>query len=146
MDEGNTERLILVVEHNPSHAQLIETVLKTYSTAYQVVTVCDGIQAMNFLRQDGEYAGVARPHLILLDLNLPHKDGRSVLAEMKSDQRLKRIPIVVLTASNDTNDILTSYTLQGNCYVIKADDLDQLSAIIKRIEEFWLEIVTLPLE
>lgn len=146
MDEGNIERLILVIEHNPSHAQLIETVLETHSTDYQVVTVCDGVQAMSFLHQRGEYANALRPHLVLLDLNLPNKDGRSVLAEMKSDQRLKRIPIVVLTASDDTNDIFTSYALQGNCYVIKADDLDKLSLIIKRIEEFWLEIVTLPLE
>lgn len=146
MDEGNTERLILVVENNLSHAQLIETALATQSDAYQVVIVRDGVQATNFLYQHGEYRDVTRPHLILLDLNLPNKDGRSLLAEIKADDHLKRIPIVVLTASTDEDDIFTSYAMQGNCYVIKVEDLTQLSGIIKRIEEFWLEIVTLPLE
>jgi chemotaxis family two-component system response regulator Rcp1 len=146
MDEGNTERLILVVENNLSHAQLIETALATQSAAYQVVIVRDGVQATNFLYQQGEYRDAMRPHLILLDLNLPNKDGRSLLAEIKANDHLKRIPIVVLTASTDADDIFTSYAMQGNCYVIKVEDLTQLSGIIKRIEEFWLEIVTLPLE
>jgi two-component system, chemotaxis family, response regulator Rcp1 len=146
MDEGVRERLILVVENNASHAQLIETVLRSHPASYQVVTVCDGVQALNFLQRQGEYQNAARPHLILLDLNLPHKDGRSVLVEIKADADLKRIPIVILTASSNANDVFTSYARQGNCYVIKADDFEGLSTIVKRIEEFWLEIVTLPSE
>jgi chemotaxis family two-component system response regulator Rcp1 len=146
MDEGTRERLILVVENNASHAQLIEAALNRHPGAYRVITVCDGIQALDFLQRQGAFPDAPRPHLILLDLNLPRKDGRSVLAEIKADADLKRIPVVVLTASNHADDIFTSYALQGNCYVIKADDVEGLVAIVKRIEEFWLEIVTLPLE
>ncbi|PSB14222.1 response regulator [filamentous cyanobacterium CCP1] len=146
MDEGIRERLILVIENNLNHAQLIETVLKDHPASYQVVTVEDGVQAMDFLHQRGSFAQALRPHLILLDLNLPNKDGRTVLAEIKADACLKRIPIVVLTASTNTEDVFTSYAVQGNCYVVKADDFNTLSAIVKRIEEFWLEIVTLPSE
>jgi len=144
MEESTTDRLILVIEDDICHAQLIEAVLKNNTAQYQIVLLRNGLQALDFLRQQAEYANAPRPHLILLDLNLPQKDGREVLAEIKSDARLKRIPIIVLTASTDETDIFRSYELQGNSYVIKAKNLDQLSEIVKRIEEFWLEIVTLP--
>lgn len=144
MEESTTDRLILVIEDDIRHAQLIEAVLSDNTAQYQIVLLRDGVQALNFLRQRAEYADAPRPHLILLDLNLPQKDGREVLIEIKADARLKRIPIIVLTASTDETDIFKSYESQGNSYVIKANNLDQLSEIVKRIEEFWLEIVTLP--
>lgn len=146
MEESATEYLILVVEDNASHAQLIETALATESTKHHIVRVGDGVEALNYLKQREEFAAAPRPQLILLDLNLPQKNGSEILAEIKADPSLKRIPIVVLTASNDDEDVLKIYELQGNCYVIKSTDLDQLFAIVKRIKEFWLGIVTLPME
>lgn len=144
MEESTTDRLILVIEDDIHHAQLIKAVLEANPARYQIMNVRGGVQALDFLRQSGEYADASRPHLILLNLNLPDKDGREVLAEIKADAKLKRIPIIVLTASSDEEDIFKSYAVQGNSYVVKADNIDRLSEIIKRIEEFWLEIVTLP--
>lgn len=144
MEESTIDRLILVIEDDIHHVQLIKAVLEANPAHYQIMNVRDGVQALNFLHQRGEYANTLRPHLILLNLNLPEKDGREVLAEIKADVRLKRIPIIVLTASTAEEDILKSYALQGNSYVIKANNLEELTEIIKRIEEFWLEIVTLP--
>lgn len=146
MEESTAERLVLIIENNLNHAQLIESIIKNHSIHYQTAIVKDGVTAMSFLHQQGEYANAPRPHLILLDLNLPAKDGREILAEIKSDGALKRIPIVILTASSDEEDVFNSYQLQGNSYVIKAQNLEQLATIVKRIEEFWLEIVTLPPE
>jgi len=108
--------------------------------------VASSTQAMNFLHRRGEYGEAFRPDLILLDWDLPAGNGEAMLAEIKADPQLRRIPIVVLTLSDSAERILRSYTLQGNCYVIKSLDLDQLFQIVKRIEEFWLEIVTLPIE
>ncbi|HEY9663679.1 MAG TPA: response regulator [Allocoleopsis sp.] len=146
MEEHAVENFILVVENNTSHAQLIASALQRESTRRHLERVTTGEQALNFLRRRGDYANAPRPHLILLDLNLPECNGTEILAEIKADPSLKRIPIVILTASENETDILRSYELQGNCYVIKATDLDQLFAIIKRIEGFWLGIVTLPTE
>lgn len=146
MEESTTERLILIIENNVNHAQLIETIISNHSTRYQTRVIANGVEAMQFLHRQGEYEEAPRPHLILLDLNLPQRDGREILAEIKADLALKRIPIVILTTSGNEEDVFKSYHLQGNCYVIKAQDLEQLATIVKRIEEFWLEIVTLPLE
>jgi DNA-binding response OmpR family regulator len=107
-------------------------------------TVVDGEAAMAFLRRKGEYADAPRPDLILLDLNLPRKDGREVLKEIKDDDNLKSIPVVILTTSRAEEDILRAYGLNANCYICKPIDLDQFSKIIKAIEEFWLTIVKLP--
>lgn len=139
------ERLILVVDPNATHSGIIRQVLQNHSN-YRLVVLQDGIMALDFLHQRGEYTMAKRPHLILLDLNLSGKDGREVLADIKSDPHLRRIPIIVLTASDAPEDILHSYVEQGNCYVIKAANSEQLTQTIKRIEAFWLEIVTLPRE
>ena len=99
---------------------------------------------MALLRRQGQHAGAARPDLILLDLNLPKKDGRKVLAEIKGDDNLKRIPVVVLTTSEDEQDVLESYNLHANCYIVKPLDLDRFITVVKSIEDFWLRIVVLP--
>ena len=104
----------------------------------------DGVEAMAFLRREGKYAEVARPDLILLDLNLPKKDGREVLAEIKTDEHLKLIPVVILTVSKDEEDILKTYNLHANCYITKPIDFEQFMKVVKSIEEFWLTIVKLP--
>ncbi len=146
MEESSTERLILVVQDNPDHSRLIEEALNEKTGRHQIVAIADGAEAMDFLHRQGNYANATRPDLILLDLNLPGKDGKELLAEIKADPQLRRIPIVVLTICANEEDIFRSYALQGNCYVIKSSDLEQLFQIVKRIEEFWLEIVTLPVE
>jgi two-component system response regulator len=106
--------------------------------------VGDGVEAMAFLRREGKYVHATRPDLILLDLNLPKKDGREVLAEVKADEQLRRIPVVVLTTSSAEQDILKTYDLHANCYITKPLNLDQFSAVVKAIEEFWFTIVKLP--
>ncbi len=111
-----------------------------------MLAVRDGMEAMAFLRQEGEYSTAPRPDLILLDLNLPKKDGREVLAEIKTDSKLKRIPVIVLTTSQNEDDIFHSYDLHVNCYITKSRNISQLFKIVKRIEDFWLETVTLPPE
>ncbi len=144
MEESPVGRLILVVEDNPEHTRLIKDALNDNLGQRKIVAIADGVQAMDFLHRRGNYADATRPDLILLDLNLPGKDGREVLAEIKAEPQLRRIPIVVFTISATEEDIFRSYALQGNCYVIKSSNLDQLFHIVKRIEEFWLGIVTLP--
>lgn len=145
--QGSPAKLsILVIESNPDHARLIATALTQNAPQRQIMLVEDGTQALDFLHRRGAYQEVSRPDLILLDLNLPGRDGKEVLTEIKTDSQFKRIPIVILTTSDREEDILKSYALQGNCYVIKSYDLDQLFQIVKRIEEFWLGIVTLPRE
>jgi len=123
---------------------LIEEALKDSLVPHQVVAVRNGMDAMAFLRQEGEYVDAPRPDLILLDLNLPRKDGREVLAEIKADPKLKQIPVVVLTTSRNEEDISQSYDLHVNCYITKSRNLSQLFKIVKGIEEFWLGTVTLP--
>ncbi|HEY9637854.1 MAG TPA: response regulator [Coleofasciculaceae cyanobacterium] len=146
MEESPAERLILIVQDNPEHTGLIKDALNDKAARHQIVAIADGVQAMDFLNRRGNYADATRPDLILLDLNLPGKDGRELLAEIKANPQLRRIPIVVLTISANQEDIFRSYALQGNCYVIKSSDLEQLFQIVKRIEEFWLGIVTLPVD
>ncbi|HEY7491853.1 MAG TPA: response regulator, partial [Candidatus Tectomicrobia bacterium] len=104
----------------------------------------NGVEAMAFLRREGRYASVLRPDLILLDLNLPRKDGREVLAEIKTDAELKLIPIVVLTTSRDEEDVLKAYGLHANCYIVKPIDFEQFITVVQTIEQFWFALVTLP--
>jgi CheY-like chemotaxis protein len=135
---------ILLVEDSPGDVRLAQEALKEAKVRNNLYTVTDGVEAMDFLRQEGNYADAERPDLILLDLNLPKKDGREVLAEIKSDDDLKRIPVVILTVSKAEEDILKSYNLHANCYITKPIDLDQFMKVVKSIEEFWLTIVKLP--
>jgi len=135
---------ILIVEDNAGDVRLITEVLekdKIYNTLH---IVRDGVEAMEFLRKNGEYAKMPRPDLIILDLNLPRKDGREVLADLKNDDELKKIPVVVMTISQAQEDIIKSYNLHANCYITKPIDLDQFIKVIKSIEEFWFSIVKLP--
>ncbi len=137
-------KTILLVEDNRGDIRLIQEALKSTAAQCEVVVARDGMEAMAYLRQSGDYAGVASPDLILLDLNLPKKDGREVLAEIKADPRLKHLPVVVLTTSRNEEDICKSYDLHVNCYISKSRNLDQLFKIVRGIEEFWLETATLP--
>ncbi|RAM49153.1 response regulator [Mastigocladus laminosus UU774] len=139
-------RTIFLVEDNKADIRLIQEALKHSMIPHQIIIVRDGMDAMAYLRQEGEYANAPRPDLILLDLNLPKKDGREVLAEIKTDPRLKRIPVVVLTTSHNEEDIFHSYDLHVNCYITKSRNLSQLFQIVKGIEDFWLSTVTLPSE
>jgi chemotaxis family two-component system response regulator Rcp1 len=143
---AETHKIIFLVEDNKADIRLIQEALKTSLLPHQVITVRDGVEAMNYLHQEGEYANAPRPDLILLDLNLPRKDGREVLAEIKSDPQLKRIPVVILTTSKNQDDIFHSYDLHANCYITKPRNLSQLFQIIQSIEKFWFSTVTLPLE
>lgn len=137
-------KTIFLVEDNKADVRLIEEALKNSQVPHQVITVRDGMNAMAYLRHEGEFVNSPRPDLILLDLNIPKKDGREVLAEIKADPTLKRIPVVVLTTSRNEDDILHSYDLHVNCYITKSRNLSQLFQIVKGIEDFWLSTVTLP--
>lgn len=135
---------ILLVEDNPGDVRLTQEAFKENKLLNHLSIVEDGEEAISFLRQEGKYADAIRPDLILLDLNLPKKDGREVLAEIKTDEHLRRIPVVVLTTSGAEQDILKSYDLHANCYITKPVDLDQFIKVVKTIEDFWLTIVKLP--
>jgi chemotaxis family two-component system response regulator Rcp1 len=135
---------ILLVEDNPGDVDLTREGLGGFKVRNTLHVATDGMEAMDFLRRKGKYAGVPRPDLILLDLNLPKKNGREVLAEVKSDEDLRRIPIVVLTTSKEEEDILKSYNLHANCYITKPIDLTQFIKVVQSIEDFWLTIVKLP--
>ena len=135
---------ILLVEDNPGDVRLTKEALKEAKVINNLTVLKDGVEALSFLRQQGTYDNAVTPHLILLDLNLPKKDGREVLAEIKADEKLKRIPIVVLTTSQDEQDVFRSYNLHANCYVTKPVDLEQFMTVVKSIEDFWLGIVMLP--
>ena len=135
---------ILLVEDSPDDAALTIDALRDGRVQNRVAVVEDGVEAMAYLRRDGPYADVPRPDLILLDLNLPRKNGREVLAEVKQDPDLRRIPVVVMTSSDDEKDILAAYNLYVNCYVTKPVDLDQFIKVVKTIEHFWLSVVKLP--
>jgi chemotaxis family two-component system response regulator Rcp1 len=137
-------REILLVEDNPGDVRLTQEAFKDGKILNKLHVVGDGIEALAFLNQEGEYADVPRPELILLDLNLPRKDGRDVLAEIKADGDLRRIPVVVLTTSCSEEDILKSYDLNANCYITKPVDLNQFIKVVKSIEDFWMTIVKLP--
>ena len=135
---------ILMVEDNPADSRLAIEALKEAKVRNHMSVVVDGVEAMAFLRREGRYADAPRPQLILLDLNLPKKDGREVLQEIKTDEDLKRIPVVVLTTSRAEEDILRSYDLHANCYVTKPVELDKFLSVVRTIDEFWLTIVRLP--
>jgi len=137
---------ILLVEDNPGDVRLTTEALKANKMHNSIQVVKDGIEAMAFLHKEGEYAGASRPDLILLDLNLPKKDGREVLAEIKADENLKRIPVVVLTTSQDEVDILKSYNGHANCYITKPVAFDDFVEVVKYIQNFWFAIVKLPHE
>jgi CheY-like chemotaxis protein len=135
---------ILLVEDNPGDARLAMESLNDAKVRNNLHWVQDGVQAMAFLRKQGEYSDAPRPDVVLLDLNLPKKDGREVLAEIKTDENLRRIPVVILTVSSDERDILETYDQHANCYITKPLDLDQFLDVVKSIEDFWLTIVKLP--
>jgi CheY-like chemotaxis protein len=135
---------ILLVEDNPGDVDLTIEALKDGKVRNRLSVVEDGVEAMAFLRREGKYAEAPHPDVILLDLNLPRKDGREVLAEIKADEQWKRIPVVVLTTSGSEQDILKSYNLHANCYITKPVDLEQFIEVVRAIEGFWLTIVKLP--
>lgn len=135
---------ILLVEDSLGDIRLTQEALNDSKLKNNLHIVRDGVEALRYLRHENEYKQETRPDIILLDLNLPRKDGREVLAEIKQDEILKRIPVVVLTTSDDEKDILTSYNLHANCYITKPVDLDRFVEIVKTIEGFWFQIVTLP--
>jgi two-component system, chemotaxis family, response regulator Rcp1 len=135
---------VLLVEDNPGDVRLTVEGLKEGKLRNNLHVAKDGVEAMAFLRREGEYADAVRPDLILLDLNLPRMDGREVLTAIKSDASLKTIPVVILTTSRAEQDVLRSYELQANCYITKPVDLEQFITVVKAIEGFWFTIVTLP--
>lgn len=135
---------ILLVEDNPADVRLTEEVLKEGRIYSNLHVVTDGEEALSFLRRSDKYANVPRPDLILLDLNLPRKDGREVLAVIKADPDLRQIPVVVLTTSRNDDDIQQIYDLHGNCFITKPVDLDQFIYVIKTINNFWLTLVEYP--
>ena len=135
---------ILLVEDNAGDARLAQEALNEAKVSNRITWMKDGVEALAFLRGEGEYKGSIRPDVILLDLNLPKKDGREVLADIKEDEELRCIPVVVLTVSEAEEDILKSYNLHANCYIKKPLDLDQFLTVVRAIENFWLTIVKLP--
>ncbi|MEN6383733.1 MAG: response regulator [Phycisphaerales bacterium] len=135
---------ILLVEDSPSDTALTIEALKAGKIANRLFNVDDGVEAMAYLRKQGVYKNAPVPDLIMLDLNLPKKDGREVLAELKNDPHLKLIPVIVLTTSQADEDILKAYELQANCYITKPVDFKNFIEVIKAIEHFWLAVVTLP--
>lgn len=143
---NNTEKPIhiLLVEDNPGDMRLTVEALKEGKVRNEMSWAKDGVEALDFLYRRGSFADAEMPDLILLDLNLPKKNGREVLEEIKNDPKLKAIPVVVLTTSRAEEDILRSYELHANCYIIKPVDLDKFMAVIKAIDHFWLSIVARP--
>ncbi len=135
---------ILLVEDNPGDIRLTLEAFKEGKVNNEINVVTDGVEALAFLRRETPHADASRPDVILLDLNLPKKDGYEVLAEIKQDPDLKRIPVVILTTSEAERDILKTYYLHANCYITKPVDLDQFITVIKSIETFWLNVVKLP--
>lgn len=135
---------ILLVEDNPGDVRLTREALKEGKVYNNLSVVSDGVEAMAYLRKQGDYAGTTLPDIILLDLNLPKMDGREVLAAIKADKILKRIPVVVLTTSKADEDVLRVYDLHANCYITKPVDLEQFLHVVKSIKDFWFTVVKLP--
>jgi CheY-like chemotaxis protein len=135
---------ILLVEDNLADVRLTVEVLKKAKVPHNLSTVGDGVEALAFLRREGRYAEAPRPDLILLDLNLPKKDGRQVLTELKHEPDLKRIPTVILTSSRAEQDVVQAYDNYANCYIVKPITLEQFTTAVRFIEEFWLTLVQLP--
>jgi two-component system, chemotaxis family, response regulator Rcp1 len=144
MEETAIERVILVVENKIDRAESIERAFLGSSIDYKISIYSSGREMMDFLLDRAKQNDLPLPDLILLDLDVPDGNGKEILSALKASSRLRRIPIVVLTASDRSEDIMDSYMMQGNCYVVKSSDLDDLFRVVKRIEEFWLQIVTLP--
>jgi len=144
MSRGGRPVEILLVEDNPGDERLTREALKEGKVYNNFHWVKDGVEAMEFLRRQGKYKDAPRPDIVLLDLNLPKKDGREVLEEIKTDEDLKRIPVVVLTTSKAEEDVLRTYNLHANCYVTKPVDLEKFIVVVKSIDVFWLTVVTLP--
>ncbi|MCU7495015.1 MAG: response regulator [Ignavibacteria bacterium] len=143
MEEKET-KFILLVEDNPGDIFLTQQAFRESKTTNIIQVVKNGVECMEFLRKEGRFAGVQMPDMILLDLNLPKKNGREVLAEVKHDDKLKFIPVIVLTSSQNESDIISSYQLNANCYITKPVDYDEFIRIIKSIENFWFTTVRLP--
>jgi two-component system, chemotaxis family, response regulator Rcp1 len=135
---------ILLVEDNPADVRLTKIALQDSRGAVNLRVARDGVEAMEFLHGVGKHAGEQMPDLILLDLNLPRKDGREVLVEIKRDSNLRTIPVIILTTSDAQKDIMQTYNMHANCYIIKPMDLDEFMAVMKNLKKFWLNIVKLP--
>jgi CheY-like chemotaxis protein len=135
---------ILLIEDNPGDVRLMREVFKDSRVRNNLTVAEDGVQALEFLRRQGAYAQAVRPDLILLDLNLPKKDGRQVLSEIKEDHDFKSIPVLILTTSHAAEDVRRSYALHANCYITKPFDLEEFIQIVKMIERFWMGVVLLP--
>jgi len=135
---------ILLVEDNPGDVRLTQEALKEGKVYNNLHWVKDGVEALEFLRHEGKHSDAPRPDIILLDLNLPKKDGREVLSVIKGDERFKQIPVVILTTSKAEEDVLRSYELHANCYITKPVDLDKFIQVVHSIDRFWLTVVTLP--
>lgn len=135
---------VLLVEDNPGDVRLTKEAMRESKVIVNLSVAPDGEEALAFLRKEGAYQNAPRPDLILLDLNLPRKDGREVLAEIKVDDDLRRIPVVVLTTSRAEEDILRTYNLHANCFITKPVDLDQFITVVGSISEFWFSVVRLP--
>jgi CheY-like chemotaxis protein len=135
---------VLLVDDDPGDTLMIREAFEHNKVKNALECVADGVQAMQYLRREGEYANASRPDLILLDLNLPRKDGREVLAEIKSDPRLATIPVVVLTTSHAEEDVLKSYQLHANAYVTKPVDFERFIEVVRQIDEFFVTVVKLP--
>lgn len=135
---------VLLVEDNPGDVRLTREALKDGRVVMNLHVAMDGVEAMEYLSRRGQYADAARPDLILLDLNLPRKNGREVLSEIKADPELRRIPVIVMTTSKAEQDIHRVYNLNANCYITKPVELDEFLRVVRSIEDFWLTIVTLP--
>lgn len=135
---------VLLVEDDPGDVELTRECLNEAKVKVNLNVVDDGVKAVAYLRREGEYAGAVRPDLVLLDLRLPRKDGREVLRDIKTDESLKRIPVVILTTSDAEEDILGSYNLGANCYVTKPVGLDEFAHIVRTIDAFWFAVVKLP--
>jgi len=144
MTDGRGPIEILLVEDNPGDERLTREALKEGKVYHNLHWAKDGVEAMEFLYRRGKFKDAPRPDIILLDLNLPKKDGREVLQDIKSDETLKRIPVVVLTTSKAEEDVLRTYNLHANCYVTKPVDLEKFIVVVRSIDVFWLTVVTLP--
>ena len=141
---NETSIRILLVDDNEADVRLATEALKAAKVANSIHVVHDGVEALEYLRRQGAYATAPRPDLILLDLNMPRKNGREVLVELKSDPDLRNIPVVVLTSSSDEADVVKSYDLHANCYIVKPVSFDGLIKVVKSLDEFWLSVVCLP--
>lgn len=144
MSPASSNIEILLVEDNPADVDLTRETMELCKIVNNLHVVHDGVEALQFLRQEGRFVDAPRPDLILLDLNLPRKDGREVLSEIKDDQRLKTIPVVILTSSEAEKDIVKTYSLGANCYITKPVDLEQFAHVVEAIESFWFMVVKLP--